>query len=135
MGNIERFYPNLKPLLETKGGSVQEQDRYAIRSSIDQRGEQTINRNAKTSGGIKSFVSNEKSVLKWCLNRSEQARNSRALLELCGAVVVNDWRKPCRPSKSSLVTCCRSGSLQKFTRCLLQNSIVTYCIKSLRRVS
>ena len=76
MGNIEKVYPNLKPLLETKGLSVQEQDRYAIRTSIDQRGEQTINRNAKTSGGIKSFVSNEKSVLKWCLNRSEQARNS-----------------------------------------------------------
>ena len=64
MGNIEKFYPNLKPLLETKGLSVQGQDRYAIRTSIDQRGEQTINRDAKTSGGIKSFVSNEKFVLK-----------------------------------------------------------------------
>ena len=43
---------------------MQGEDRYAIRTSINERGEQTINRGAKTCGGIKSFVSNEKSVLK-----------------------------------------------------------------------
>ena len=39
IGNIEKFYFNLKPLLETKVFSVQGQDRYAIRTSIDQSGE------------------------------------------------------------------------------------------------
>ena len=78
---------------------MQGEDRYAIRTSINERGEQTINRGAKTCGGIKSFVSNEKSVLKWCFNGSEQASNSRALLELCGVEVVNDQCKPCRPSQ------------------------------------
>ena len=63
MGNIEKFYPNLKPMLETKSLSVQGQDRYAIKTSIDQREEQAVNRDAKTSGGIKSIVSNKKSVL------------------------------------------------------------------------
>ena len=48
---------------------------------------------------MKSFVSNEISVLKWCLNRSEQAKNTRALPDLCGAEVVNDQYKPCRPSQ------------------------------------
>ena len=43
MRNIEKLYPNLKPLLETKCLSVQGQDRYAMGTSIDQRGEQTIN--------------------------------------------------------------------------------------------
>ena len=99
MGNIKEFYPNLKPLLEIKGLSVQREDRYAIRTSIKQRGEQTINRDGKTSGGIKSFVSNEKSVLKWYLNRSERARNTRVLVDLCGAGVVNDQYKPCRLSQ------------------------------------
>ena len=42
-------------------------------------------------------MSNEKPVLKWCLNRSELASNTRALLDLCGAGVVNDQYKPCRP--------------------------------------
>ena len=43
MRNIEKLYPNLKPLLETKGLLVQGQDRYAMGTSIDQRGELTIN--------------------------------------------------------------------------------------------
>ena len=38
MGNIDKFYPNLKPVLETKGLLVQGQDRYAIRTSIEHRG-------------------------------------------------------------------------------------------------
>ena len=96
IGNIEKFYLNLKPLLETKGFSVQGQDCYAIRTSIDQRGEQTTNQDAKTSGEITSF---KKYVLKWCLNRSEQASNTRALLDLCGVGVANDQYKPCRPSQ------------------------------------
>ena len=96
IGNIEKFYFNLKPLLETKVFSVQGQDRYAIRTSIDQSGEQTTNQDAKTSGGITSF---KKYVLKWCLNRSEQASNTRALLDLCGVGVANDQYKPCRPSQ------------------------------------
>ena len=99
MGNIEKLYPNLNPLFETKGLSLKRQDHYEVRTSIDQRGEQTINRVAKTSGGMKPFVSNEKSVLKWCLNRSEQASNTRALLDLCGAGVFNDQYKPCRHSQ------------------------------------
>ena len=86
VGNIEKFYPNLKPLLETKGLLVQGQDYYAIRTSIDQRGEQTVNQDTKTSSGIKSLMSNEKSVLKWCLNRSEQTSNGRTLIDLCGVV-------------------------------------------------
>ena len=56
MKNIQTLYPGLKSLLEHKGLSVQAQNRYAIRTAIDQRGEQTINRDAKTSGGIKSFA-------------------------------------------------------------------------------
>ena len=59
MGNIEKLYPNLNPLFETKGLSLKRQDHYAVRTSIEQRGEQTTNRVAKTSGGIKPFVSNE----------------------------------------------------------------------------
>ena len=33
--NIENFYPNLMPLLETKGLLVQGQDCYVLRISID----------------------------------------------------------------------------------------------------
>ena len=86
-------------MLETKCLLVQRQGRYATSTSIDERGEQTINRDTKTSGGIKSFECNRKSVLKWCLNRSEQASNSRALLDLWGVGVVNGQYKPSKPSQ------------------------------------
>ena len=48
--HIELLYPGLKPLLMLKGMSVQAQTVHPVRTSIDQRGEQTINKDAKTSG-------------------------------------------------------------------------------------
>ena len=56
MKSIDVVYPGLRPLLENNCLSVQAQDRYAVRTSIDQRGEQTFNRDAKTTGGVKSFA-------------------------------------------------------------------------------
>ena len=44
-------------------------------------------------------MSNERSVLKWYLNRSEQASNTRALLDLCVVGVFNDQYKPSRSSQ------------------------------------
>ena len=63
-------------MLKKAGLSVQEQDKYLLQIAIDQRGEQTINRDAKISGGIKAFSTNNESVTKWCLNCSEQAKNT-----------------------------------------------------------
>ena len=51
--SIEDKYPGLKEMLKKAGLSVQRQDIYHI--AIDQRGERTINHNAKTSGEIKAF--------------------------------------------------------------------------------
>ena len=50
--NIQKTYPGLKELLSTTGLSIQGQDHNAHRTDIDQRGEQTTNRDAKTSGKI-----------------------------------------------------------------------------------
>ena len=57
---------------------------YAIRTAIDQRGEQTLNKDAKTAGGLRGFAANQASVLKWTLNRREQANNTKELLGMCG---------------------------------------------------
>ena len=86
-------------MLEKPGLSVQAQDRYPVRTALDQRGEQTINRDAKTSGGIKAFSRNSSSVLKWCLNRSEQATYTKALDDLAGLGKNNTFYKPSRPSQ------------------------------------
>ena len=99
MKSIEERYPGLKQLLEEKGLSVLAQDRHNVRTAIDQRGEQTINREAKTVGGIKTFAGNKISVLKWCLNRAEQAKNSKALSDRCGIATDAGLYKPLRPSQ------------------------------------
>ena len=55
--SIELQYPGCKEILLSAGLSVQAQDHYPNRTAIDQRVEQSINRNAKTAGGIKKFYS------------------------------------------------------------------------------
>ena len=47
---IDECYEGLKPLLPANGLSVQGQETHPLRGSIDQRGEQTINRDVKTAG-------------------------------------------------------------------------------------
>ena len=50
MLNIDEKYPGMKQLLKEKGLSIQAQDKYHLKTAADQRGEQTINRDAKTAG-------------------------------------------------------------------------------------
>ena len=105
MRQIEQKHPGLKHLLKEKGLSVLAQENHNIRTAIDQRGEQTINREAKTVagiktfGGIKTFAGNKSSVLKWCLNRADQAKNSKALSDMCGITTDAGLYKPLRPSQ------------------------------------
>ena len=99
LANIDITHPGCKELLLDKGLSVQAQSRYPLRTSIDQRGEQTINRDAKTSGGIQSFASNNDSILTWTLNRSYQAENTQALYEMAGIKRGTEDYKCTRPSQ------------------------------------
>ena len=48
--NMDRLYPGIKDSWRKLEMSVQAQEGYPLRTSIDQRGEQAINRDAKTSG-------------------------------------------------------------------------------------
>ena len=97
--NIENICPGLKTLLETKGFSVQAQNRYPLRTAIDQTGEQTLNKDAKSYSGIKNFANNESSILKWTLNRAKQAENTKALLDTAGLGEEQTLHKPLRPSQ------------------------------------
>ena len=69
LSQIDVLYPGLEETLKLNSLSVQAQDHHPLRTAIDQRGEQTINRDGKTSGGIRNVASSSSSVLKWCLNR------------------------------------------------------------------
>ena len=96
--NIDLIYPGLRDLLQNKGMSIQAQESYPSRTSIDQRGEQTINKDAKTAGGIKGFASDPSSVLKWTLNRPEQAKNTRKIKQMAGIETSCEYR-PLRRSQ------------------------------------
>ena len=69
-----------------------------LRTAVDQRGEQTINRDAKTTGGIKYFANDSKSILKWTLNRSVEANNTSELLRMVDMKSPNEMYKSLRPS-------------------------------------
>ena len=82
--SMENLHPGLKDMLNKICLSVQAQDPYPVRTVQDQRREQTINRDTKTSGGTKVISTNSFSILKWYLNRFEQATNTKALDNLAG---------------------------------------------------
>ena len=65
---IDTLYPGLEDILCLKGLSIQAKGRYPYRTTVDHRGKQTINRDGKTSGGVRNVASSSSSVLKWCLN-------------------------------------------------------------------
>ena len=78
---------------------MQGQDKYPLGIATDQRGEQSINREAKISGEIKAFPTNNEPVTKSCLNHSEQANNTKALHDLCSLDAGSNTYKLCCPSQ------------------------------------
>ena len=50
--------------------SVQAQGQYHLRTAVDQRGDQTVNKDPKTVGGIKGFSGDNNDVTKGTLGRS-----------------------------------------------------------------
>ena len=94
---IDKTHPGLKDLLASSGLSVQSQNRYPLRTAIDMRGEQTLNRDAKTSGGITYFSSSSSSVQKWAMNRSDAAQSKGALRKMAGLSDPNTIYKSLRP--------------------------------------
>ena len=77
--NLEETHPGCLELIKHKGISSRTEQ---ASLQIDQRGEQTINRDAKVAGGTKYFTSDSNSILKWTLNRAAQERNTEALYDL-----------------------------------------------------
>ena len=92
--NLDATHPGLSVTF------CQGQDRYPARLPTDQRGRgQTINRDVKTAGRIKFFVSDESAILKWTLNRSAQAVSTAALYRLADVKSSNEDYKSNRPSR------------------------------------
>lgn len=72
---------------------------HALRTTIDQRGKQTIKRDAKVAGDIKKVSTCEETVLQCCLNRNAQAENAVALEDLWSTGIDSGIYKPVKPSQ------------------------------------
>ena len=62
--SMETLQPGFKDMLKKNGLSVHAQGLYPIRTALHQLGEQTINKDAKTSSGIKTYSINSSPVFK-----------------------------------------------------------------------
>ena len=71
--NLPMTHPGAEQLLRDNGFSVARSDVPASRNAVDITIEQTINRSAKTSGGIIGFSRNKSAYHRWCLTRHKRA--------------------------------------------------------------
>ena len=78
--------PEARGLLKTYGLSVARSCVPACRNAVDLTIEQTINRSAKTAGGIVGFSRKPSAYYKWCLTRHTRSTNLQATLEQIGMV-------------------------------------------------
>ena len=63
--------------------SVQSHARYNLQTAVEQRGEQSLNKGAKTVGSIRRFSPDNDAVANWTMGRADQARNLNSLLQMC----------------------------------------------------
>jgi hypothetical protein len=73
--------PDARALLEKHGISVARYTVPSCRVPIDLTIEQTINRSAKTAGGVVGFSRNADAYYRWCLTRLKRAEFLEAILE------------------------------------------------------
>ena len=80
--NLPTSHPGAEKLLQQKGFSV---DRSAVpssRNAVDITIEQTINRHAKSHGGIVGFIRSHAAYYRWCTTRHARGRYHQAALEM-----------------------------------------------------
>ena len=96
---IDKHYPGLRAMFASTGISVQSEERYPLRTAIDKRGEQTLNNDAKTSGGVTQYASSLSLVQKWAMHRSDAADTRKDLREMTDLSDSNTIYKSLRPTQ------------------------------------
>ena len=78
---------------------VQLQARYDLQTTVDQQGEQSLNKDAITIGGFRWFFADKDAVTKWTMGRADQARNFNFFLQMCNIRGQYNEYKSTRPSQ------------------------------------
>lgn len=71
--NLESTHPGASSLLRSNGFSAARSSIPVCRNAMDLTIEQTINRSAKTAGGIVGFSRNHAAYYRWCVTRHRRA--------------------------------------------------------------
>eukprot|EP00745_Piridium_sociabile_P026705 TRINITY_DN42673_c0_g1_i18.p1 TRINITY_DN42673_c0_g1~~TRINITY_DN42673_c0_g1_i18.p1 ORF type:complete len:760 (+),score=189.88 TRINITY_DN42673_c0_g1_i18:236-2515(+) len=79
--NLPTSHPGAENLLREKGFSVNRSAVPGSRTAVDITIEQTINRHAKSQGGIKGFSTSQKTYHRWVTTRHDRALYHQATLE------------------------------------------------------
>ena len=89
----DELFPGHKELSKNYVISVQGQDRYPFQAAMDHRGEETLNHDAKTGGGLTNFACNIDVVTKWTLNKSAEVEVAGELKRVAGIEGTQDTYK------------------------------------------
>jgi hypothetical protein len=90
MLNLKHSHPSATQLLKAGGFSVSRSRVPACRNPVDQTIEQTINRHAKSKGGIIGFSRNASAYRRWCMTRHVRAAFVTAALDMAGMAADED---------------------------------------------
>ena len=80
--NLPSSHPGARELLEKNGLSVKRSEVTNSRNAVDITIEQTINRHAKSQGGIVGFSRNQSAYYRWCMTRHTRSNFYQTTLEL-----------------------------------------------------
>lgn len=108
MLNLDKTHPGAEELLKEKGISVNRSSIPSSRNAVDITIEQTINRHAKSQGGIIGFSRNPSAYYRWCTTRHSRASYLQATLELAEMDTAESSThkdlRPCEISQSEEAT-------------------------------
>jgi hypothetical protein len=99
LSNLDKTHPGARQMYDDGGLSVARSEVKCCRVPVDQTIEQTINRSAKTRGGVDGFSRSAGAYYRWCLTRHKRANYLEATLEdLDMASNSSEFHKSYRPS-------------------------------------
>jgi len=98
--NLPDTHPGVQEFLEDNGFTVSRSSAPACQNPVDITIEQTINRSAKTAGGVIGFSRNAAAYTRWCVTRHKRASFAQVTMELADMDCNNNIQKsfPC-PNK------------------------------------
>ena len=100
MLNLPTTHPGAEDLLRKNGFSVKRSEVPSCRTAVDITIELTINRHAKSYGGIVGFSTNKDAYFRWCVTRHARASYQQAALYMADMDAQDtDSHKDLRPSQ------------------------------------